>query len=66
MKQFDLFKLHSKKDRPDGWIWVYLDTSLLKNWINYMGMADIQRIYANILNRRLNKNGNYFNKIRKT
>ena len=30
IKQFDLFKLHSKGDKPDGWIWVYLDCTLLK------------------------------------
>lgn len=31
MEGLDLFKLHSKKDKPHGWIWVGLDANLLRN-----------------------------------
>ena len=30
MKTFDLFALHSKEDRPRGWIWVEFDSKRLK------------------------------------
>jgi len=41
MKRFDLFKLHSKKDRPNGWIWVQFDPKILKD--NYLKLLKRER-----------------------
>lgn len=31
LKSFDLFKLHSNEDNPRSWIWVKLDSKIIKN-----------------------------------
>ena len=51
---FDLFKLHSEKDSPRGWIWVYFDCSLLKKHYLRLLKYKSQNIIAREISRILN------------
>lgn len=51
---FDLFKLHSEKDSPKGWVWVYFDCSLLKKHYLRLLKYKPQNIIAREISRILN------------
>jgi predicted transcriptional regulator len=51
---FDLFKLHSEKDRPSGWIWVYFDCNLLKKHYKLLLKKNNQNQIAKIISQKLN------------
>ena len=51
---FNLFKLHSKEDTPNSWIWVEFDTFFMRNdIINYFKKNKINRT-ARIISTKLN------------
>ena len=54
MQKFDLFKLHSEKDSPRGWVWVYFDYSLLKNAYLNLLKSKPQNIIAKEIGVKLN------------
>ena len=52
MKRFDLFKLHSSKDKPNGWIWVQFDPKILRD--NYLKL--LRKEYQSDISKKINRN----------
>lgn len=50
---FDLFELHSERDSPKGWIWVYFDCSLLRKHYLTLLKSKPQNIIAKEISKAL-------------
>lgn len=50
---FDLFELHSERDSPKGWIWVYFDCALLRKHYLKLLKSNPQNIIAKEISKAL-------------